>query len=127
MCIRGRTHAAVAADLAEALDVQSGLTAQIALDDIVVDHVTELLLCLLYTSEGPIFVGSDGLCLVADHSQLCHFLQDHIPDHIGCVRYIGDCFQPVSYTHLDVYKRQHYENTLLITDGEPEILTAPAI
>ena len=38
------THAAIAADLAEALDVQSGLTAQIALDDIVVDHVTELLL-----------------------------------------------------------------------------------
>ena len=71
--------AAIAADLAQALDVQSGLAAQVAFDGIGVDGVTELLLlgvgqildagvgvdarlrqnvlgaCLLYTSDSEKF------------------------------------------------------------------------
>ena len=38
------TQAAIAADLAQTLDVQCGLATQVALDDVCVDGVTQLLL-----------------------------------------------------------------------------------
>ena len=50
------TQAAIAADFAQALDVQSGLTAQVAFDGVGLDGVTQLLLVcvgqILYTGVG---------------------------------------------------------------------------
>ena len=63
------TQAAIAADLVQALDVQCGLAAQVALDDISVDSVTELLL----VSIGQILnagVGVDTSLLQNVHSAL---------------------------------------------------------
>ena len=44
-------------------------------------------------------------------------------DHVG-----GKAFSPkMKVKTADGKWAAHYENTILITDGEPEILTAPAI